>query len=133
MKLCVLHGLFFFWFYGLNIADINLIMVSGWICRHLHMHRDSASGCCSAPTKESCVSQALPNCSWQLVTFFKCSGSLFHVVVCPSAPSPRNIIHLPTCSCPPCLPGSDISSCTVRCAQTILGCEIGLLMSLLVH
>lgn len=85
-----------------------------------------------------CVSQTLPKCSWQLVTFLKCSGSLFHVVAWPSAPSPRNIIHLPTSivelrSSLFAWKWHVISSCTVRRVQTILGCEIRSLMSLLAH
>lgn len=59
----------------------RLIMVSGWICRHSHVHmshRKSTSGWNPSAMKR-CVSQALPNCSWQLATLFKCSCSLSHV------------------------------------------------------
>lgn len=109
---------------------INLRMVSGWICRHPHMQ----TGCCPAPTKKA-VSAKL--CQAALGVSSRSSSFLFHVVVCSSAPLPRNMIHLPTLIVKflfPCLPGSDMSSpAALRYAQTILVCEIRSLMSLLIH
>lgn len=117
-KLCVLHGyfyLFVFGFNGLHVADINLLMVSAWICRLLHVHGDSVSGCCSALTKES-VFVSAERCQNALGNRSRSSS-----VPVPFSMSLSDLLHLHQgtffichlqqwSSCPPCVPGSDMSS-----------------------
>lgn len=117
-KLCVLHGYFyrfFFRFNGLRVADINLLMVSAWICRLLHVHGDSVSGCCSALTKES-VFVSAERCQNALGNRSRSSSVPVHFSM-----SLSDLLHLHQgtfficllqqwSSCPACVPGSDMSS-----------------------
>lgn len=90
-------------FYGLYIAEIIFTLVSSWIliCMHTRLRENISEILLLSSDQTTLRSHALPDCSWLLATFS--SGSLFHVVACLFAPSPRTTIQL---SLVPVLPHS---------------------------